>query len=150
MVISATAADMTIGLLLNRDRANRLVLQKATDSGNLGLTDVLDNIFEVVFAKNEIDNFEQEVRRSTQYVTLQHCLGLLADDKSLAQVRALVNNGLEEALRSLEVSDPFNRELLRIYKRFQLEPEKFKKYAPPKIPDGSPIGTSCQSYLSGQ
>lgn len=150
LAASATAADMSLGLLLNRDRANRLVLQKAMDSENLGLTEVLENIFQVVFSNDKIDGFKQEVRHSVQYITLQHCLGLLADEKSLAQVRAIVNAKLEAVLGSLDGKDTFNRELLRTYKRFQMEPEKFKMYTPPKIPDGSPIGTSCQTYFNGQ
>ena len=48
----STASDLTLGLLLNAERANRLISQHSLDSKNLGLEDVLSKLVEQTFKKS--------------------------------------------------------------------------------------------------
>jgi len=139
---AATASEITLKLLLNPERANRLIQQKAMDKKNMGLETVLAELIdETFFVKNNSD-YKKEVQQTIQYVTFQYLLNLAVNNKSIPQVKAITNESLETLFKELATDkNSFNKQLFREYKAFLKSPEKFKQFKAPKIPDGSPIGS---------
>jgi hypothetical protein len=139
---AATASDITLGLLLNPERANRLVQQKALDSKNLGLDDLLQQLIETTYMEQRGSDYETEVRRTVQYETLQYLMNLAVSTKTIVQTKGIVNETIDALAVSLAKNpDAFSKQLVREIKRFREDPDEFKVIAPPSIPDGSPIGS---------
>ena len=139
---AATASDMTLGLLLHPERANRLVQQKALDSRNIGLDEVLSELIKTTFESRVKAGYEEEVYRTVQYTTLQHLMRLGVHGNSLPQTKGIINGKIDELQRALAGnSDSFSKELGREIANYKKQPEKFKAKPTPKIPDGSPIGS---------
>jgi hypothetical protein len=138
----ATASDMTLRLLLNSERANRLVEQHAISEKNLGLDGVLNPLIDHCFKIKMNTSYEEEVSNTIQYRLLQNLFNLISSTKSIAQVKAIANKNLDD-LTSLLNDDNgiFNMQLLREINEYRKYPEKFKTFKTPKIPDGSPIGS---------
>jgi len=144
-----TASDMTLKLLLNPDRANRLIQQKAMDSKNLGLDEVLSQLVNTTFKTTKGDAYEQELQRTIQYVTLQHMINLVASERTIPQVRAIAGAQLQDISTKLSGrTTHFEVFLLKELNDFGKNPEKFKVHPVQKIPDGSPIGSGPCSVFN--
>lgn len=139
---AATASDMTLGLLLNPDRANRLIQQKAIDDKNLGLQDVLDELLDKRFDLTRNKSYLEEVQNTVNYNIVMHIMNLSASKASTPQTKAVANSTLEGLKSKLSSSPDVNHmELVRRINKYQEKPEDFKVMPSPKIPDGSPIGS---------
>ena len=140
-----TAADMTLGFLLHPERASRLIQQKALESNNLGLSEVLDRIMELTILKKEKDSYLNEVQTNINFRVLFHLMNLAADQKVHPQVTAIAYQKLRNLKSSLLAGgkSATSAEMVRRINRFMEEPEDFKVIPTPKIPDGSPIGMDC-------
>lgn len=137
-----TASNMTLMLLLNPERANRLIQQRAVSKNNMELDFVLKNLISQVFYSDAYSDYDKEVQKSIQNITLQHLFNLIMSPNSYLQVKAIVNSNMDDMIKDFEKSkDIFTKQLLREIKEFRKNPEKFKIYITPKIPDGSPIGS---------
>lgn len=84
---AVTAADMTVSLLLNPQRAARLVEQNALDRSLPGLEWTLDRLRERTFAARPADAYQAEIGRGVEYVVVRRLMGLAADAE-MPQVRA--------------------------------------------------------------
>ncbi len=138
---AATASDMTLELLLNPERANRLVQQKALNSEGLGLNEVLQGATESIFSSSENDAYRKEVQQTIQFVYLQRLMNLALQSQSIPQTKAVANKAIEDIAAILVTSDTFDKQMLREIKQFLTKPENFKQFPTPAIPDGSPIGS---------
>lgn len=141
----ATAAEMTLSLLLHPERAARLVQQKAIDPNQLGLEEVLEELIDSSIKSNHKDSYLREVGNVVKYETLQQLLKLAADKDATSQVRAVAHFQIEELQAWLQKNQKgnsvTNKELLRQIERFWEHPMEFEEEKrAPKIPDGSPIG----------
>lgn len=138
---AATAADMSLGLLLHPERANRLVQQKSLDSKNLGIDDVMEQLYDQIY-DTKGNSYEQEISRTLQYRTTLHLMKLAANPRALPQVKGMVHDRLDQILSGYnQQGDPFAKEMIRQISAFKKAPDKLKITPAPKIPDGSPIGT---------
>ncbi|MCW9037988.1 zinc-dependent metalloprotease [Altibacter sp.] len=139
---AATSSNMTLGLLLHYERANRLVQQYALDPNNLGLEDVLNQLVKAVFSPSENTAYRKEVQHTIQYTTLQALMQLSLHNGAIAQTKGLVNETIDQLAKELsKKEDAFSKQLNREIATFRVKPENFKVVAPPDIPDGSPIGS---------
>ncbi|HEX6694915.1 MAG TPA: zinc-dependent metalloprotease [Longimicrobiales bacterium] len=103
---AAAAADMTLSLLLNGERAARLVEQNAIDPSLPGLGDVLTRIHAAAFAATS-NSYEAEIARTVQRVYVENLMEL-AGRASLPQARAIATlalNRLSAELRNTAGSD---------------------------------------------
>ncbi len=138
------AADLTVQLLLNGQRAARLVEQHAIDAGQPGLDLVIDRLVTASFDARVANGYEALVARAVQRVVVDRLIGLAAA-AALPQVRAIANQKLanlaarpatgsfdDRAARSLVAAD-IRRFLQRPY-------DPAKVVAQPVAPPGSPIG----------
>jgi hypothetical protein len=139
-----TAADMTLALLLHPHRANRLVHQKAIDSKSLGLDAMLSELFDAHFLSAKGRNsYEEEIQHVVQYRILQHLFNLATHGQSIPQTKAMAYKTINDVYEHT----PFKKDANAMYMKqqidaFKAKPELFKVMASPKIPDGSPIGTT--------
>ena len=139
---ATTASEMTLSLLLNAQRANRLVQQKAMDKNALSLEDVMEQIMDVSFKNLKGSSYEKEILNSVQFLYVEHLMQLAVSDQSIPQVKAIALEGIRKVSKKInDKSTPFEMFLLSEISKFNRAPEKFKKLTTPKIPDGSPIGS---------
>ncbi len=144
----ATASKMTLQLLLHPERANRLVQQKALEAKNLGLEEVLNELTDLVYGSAKGSDYEKEVHRTIQFVTLQQLMNLIATSKAIPQTKAIAKQSLQNISAQLSKGSrsTFEQFLLDEINKFNRAPEKFKVMRTPKIPDGSPIGSDDCSF----
>ena len=139
----ATASDLTLKLLLNPERANRLIEQHAISNANLSLNEVLTKLIRHSFDLKVKISYEKEIAHTLQYITLQNLMNLIAADQASPQVKSVVNEALDDLFTSLKSDkSTFNNQLIRELISFRKYPEKFDVYKVSKIPDGSPIGSA--------
>ena len=152
---AASAASMSLSLLLDPQRAARLVQQKALDSSLPGLEDVLETTTRAVMQPRTSDAYEQEIARAVQRVYVDRLMSLAAN-APMAQVRALANY---ELMRLVETGLPgggaapqaahrmaIAAEIGRFMER-PLEPIR-PPAAAPGVPPGQPIGMPDMSWTS--
>ena len=139
----ATASDLTLKLLLNPERANRLIEQHAISNANLSLNEVLTKLISHSFDLKVKTSYEKEIAHTLQYITLQNLMNLIATDQASPQVKSVANEALDDLFTSLKSDkSTFNNQLIRELISFRKDPEKFDVYKVSKIPDGSPIGSA--------
>ena len=133
---------MTLKLLLNPKRANRLVQQKVINESGFGLDKVLEELNTTVFNAKKGSSYETEIIKSIQSVTLTRLMNLAASTAATAEVKSQVNAMLEKlASNFAKNGDDFSKQLGREIAAFREHPENFKVIESAKIPDGSPIGS---------
>ena len=85
---AVSAADLTVGLILNPERAARLVEQNAMDRSLPGLQWTLDRLMSATFGRDQGDPYLAEIDRGIEYVVVRRLMALAAD-APMPQVRAL-------------------------------------------------------------
>ena len=139
---AATASKMTLGLLFNPERANRLVQQNVLDKDALSLKEVIKQLTENSFIKMKGSSYEQEVLKSIQFLYIEQLMQLAVSNSSIPQTKALALEGISDISSKIGKGDSaFCAFLLSEIKRFHSDPDKFKQLSVPSIPDGSPIGS---------
>jgi hypothetical protein len=91
---AAIAADVTIGFILQPDRAARMVAQNAVDQSLPGLGEVIDRLIRATFDQPTSGGYEQEVRRAEERVLVDRVMWL-AQGSPNAQVRAIASLKLD-------------------------------------------------------
>jgi hypothetical protein len=139
---AATASDMTLGILLNPQRANRMVQQAALDKTQMGLDGMLATLVaETLFSKVN-DPYKASVQESINYNVLKHLMNLSVHPKAIPQTKAFAKAQLKKIRTqlALDAMGANSAYMVDEINNFLKSPEKFKVIASPKIPDGSPIG----------
>lgn len=146
-----TAASMTAGLLLNRNRAARLVEAKARNEENLGLGNLIEEIIVNTWKGTVSEGYESAIQNTVNHVILFHMMNLAADEEASPQVRAITNLKLESLrewmkIEAEERADTEQRvaSLLfgyRTLQQFKDKGEMFMPTEPLSPPPGSPIGS---------
>lgn len=145
-----SAASLTVGLILNPQRAARLVQYHAEDPASPGLGEVIDRLIAVTLRARLGDGPAGEVQRATSAVVLYDLMMLAANENTPAEVRAIAMSKLT-ALSEWAVIDLNDGVSARAFiswaaaqvKRFELNPKDIGIPKPPEAPPGQPIG--CES-----
>ncbi len=146
---ASTASDMTLGLLLHPQRANRLIQQRSLDSDQVGFEDVLNQLIKNSFHKNHESAYLNEVQQMVNVNVLKHIMNLAVSDKAFLQVNALAYDTLDkvsELVNKRRTNILYASQYARMIIEFKDHPEKFKLEDSPKIPDGSPIGSDACGF----
>jgi hypothetical protein len=101
---AAAAADMVAQLVLNPERAARLVQQHALDPGQPGLAEVIDSVLEGSKTA-PVDSYQAEIGRAVQRVVVDRMMWLAQTARS-PEVRAIATMKLRAFLAGLPASDP--------------------------------------------
>ncbi len=144
---ATVAADVTIGFLLQFDRAARLVAQHALDPSLPGLQEVIDRLTKAVFDAPAATPYEAEIRRAEEGVLVDRLMRL-ATAAPNGQVRAIASFKLGKLAARLRVepgpseAEQAQRALLASdIKRFLERPAETMRPIPaPDSPPGAPIG----------
>ena len=138
---SATASDMTLGLLLHPERANRLVQQKSLDTKQLGLQDMLETLVRETVLVSEKNVYANEVQTTINYNVIKHLLNLYVHPNAIPQTKATVKFVLQTVVMpSLNQGNLNHMNMKDQIEKTFAKPETFKVIPSPTIPDGSPIG----------
>ncbi len=92
---ATVAADNTVAMILQPQRAARLVQQEARDHNLPGLGDVIRELVEATFEADVDNGYEAEVSRAVQRVVVDRLMGLAAR-APMPQVRAVASLALDE------------------------------------------------------
>ncbi len=149
---AATASDMTLGLLLHPQRANRMIQQKSLDKDQLGLEAMIQDILKNSFGKEHKDDYHLEIQQLINERIMMHLMNLAVNDQSFIQVKAIaqksINSIFNDYLYGKKISSPYAIQYRIMAQQFNDHPEKFKMERAPKIPDGSPIGSDFCNYTA--
>jgi hypothetical protein len=152
---ATTAADLTIGFILEAPRAARLVEQNAIDPAIPGLDTVVTRIFDATFGTATATPYEAEIARAIQRVAVEHVM-TLASSASMPQVRAIASHALERQRRRLAatpatagVAQAAHASLLAAdIRRFLDRPAPpAQPMTTPNAPPGAPIGEPAMDWL---
>jgi hypothetical protein len=162
---ASIAADVTIGFILQPDRAARMVTQHAVDQSLPGLGEVIDRLVRATFDQPTSGSYEAEVRRAEERVLVDR-LHWLAGSAPNAQVRAIASLKLERlaararagnagpaAAGSQAESERAHRALLaadikRFLERPMVDAAGGRIMPPSPAPPGAPIGDYPQHWLA--
>jgi hypothetical protein len=159
---AAIAADVTIGFVLQPDRAARMVAQSAVDQSLPGLGEVIDRLVRATFDQPTTGSYEAEVKRAEERVMIDRLMWLAAVSPN-AQVRAITTLKLKRlqarvgaataGTGSQAEAERAHRELMAAdIKRFVERPVNdalSARFMPPSpAPPGAPIGDSGMDFLS--
>jgi hypothetical protein len=142
-----SAADMTLELLFNPERANRLVQYHAQQPAEPSLQDVIEATLTSTKVPTGAPGLELEVKRAVDNQIVEALLGLAADKGDSAETKAIARYELKQLRAKLtqdagtDVEDRALRamEVARIDAFFR-DPAKFVPAKPVAVPPGMPIG----------
>jgi hypothetical protein len=150
------ASDVTIGFVLQPERAARMVSQHALDPSLPGLGDVIDRLIEATVGAAAANGYEEEIRRAEVRVLADRLMWIAGAAPS-NQVRAIASaslnklagarstNGSSAAVRD---DDAFQTLLAADIKRFLERPaEPVTAIHTPNAPPGAPIGDVGMEWL---
>jgi hypothetical protein len=147
-------SGLTVSLLLQPERAARLVEQHALDPGQLGLGQVIDQLERAVFDARTGDGYQAAVNRASQRVVVDELMRL-AYGAPMPEVRAVASMKLEELRRRLarprgdDVQRAHEAALAADIRRFLERPyEPARPSTPLDLPPGAPIGEAEPDWLN--
>jgi hypothetical protein len=154
---AAIAAEVTIGFVLQPDRAARMVVQHSLDPTLPGLDDVIKALRAATFTAPAATPYEQEIRRATSRVLAEQLMALAAS-ASMPQVRAIASSALASIQENpgtvfgMTPSSPDRMAaglMSRDIKRFLERPmAPVTTPAMPDAPPGAPIGDPGMNWLA--
>lgn len=164
---ASTSSDMTLGLLLHPERANRMIQQYSLDNNQLSLEEVLRLVFDNTIKKQHDDSYISEIQHMINVNFLKHLMNLAVNDKAIFQVNAIANQCIEQfksysnkaiqlnmnnlpcrssGISKINRTSDYRNQYVKLIDEFEKDPNKFKLKNSPKIPDGSPIGSDFCNY----
>ena len=146
MAAAESAADLTLALLFNPQRANRLVEYHARDAANPGLDEVLSSVLKATWQAPRATGLAAETQSAVESATLESLLGLAASNKTSDEARAIARMQVTALKAQLTANFALPREaqahraaaLARIAE-FERDPAKFVPAPPVEAPPGMPI-----------
>lgn len=152
-----TAASMPAKMLLNANRAARLVQRETQDSKNLGFSDMLQKLIKKTWKQPGSKGYTGAVQNTINHVVLVKMMHLAANKEASSQVRAIANFELEKlrawmkkTAENEKSSEARKASLLYGYRMLNQFKKNDKMFAPSHIlpaPPGSPIGSNKNMYL---
>lgn len=150
-----SAANLTVGLILNPERDTRLVEYHSEDKYLPGLNEVIDDLIGSTWKASEGSGYLAEIQRSVDNVVLNNLMTLATNNEASEQVRAIAYLKIDELKnwinsKTKSVKDESEKAhyiyALSQIKQFEENPVKFKIPAPVAPPPGDPIGEMLGEY----
>jgi len=144
------AAEIVSSLLLQADRAQRMIEYHALDTHNPDFSELVDAILASTWKAEPSPGYEGAIQRSVNSVVLDHLIMLAIDEHASAAVRALASLKLDELRKWIAAQSPAQKdESVRAQfffaaneiEHFQKAPAEIHLNAPATPPDGDPIGS---------
>jgi hypothetical protein len=152
--VAESAADMTLNLIFNSERAARLVQYHAEDPSLPGLDEVIDKVVGATWKAPAASGLAGEVQHAIDAVVLYRLMALSANEAAPAQVRATALaklTGLREWMAATPAANPQIKALRQFavaqIKRFETNPREIGVPRPPAPPPGMPIGDGEPDFV---
>ena len=142
-----SAANLTLKLLFDPERASRLVEYSARDASNLSLNDLINAVVRNIWQTPRATGLQAATQSAVETAALENLLNLAAD-KSTSSEAAAIARAQVFSLRSWLSSNPGETEeemavrsaaVARV-DAFEKDPDKFSPAPRPQAPPGQPIG----------
>jgi len=130
------AINLTIGLILNSERASRLVQNTARDAKNPSLEEVINTLERAAFQGATLTGMEGQIQNLLRVSFAYHLMALAADQRAAPAARSAAFNKLA-SLSSMAAVDPWLRNQI---KKFEDDPKTIPLPRPIEAPPGMPIG----------
>ncbi|MGI8889304.1 MAG: zinc-dependent metalloprotease [Chthoniobacterales bacterium] len=137
-----------LDLLLNPERLARVVSQNAKAGQALSVNEVFDTILQTAERTASQSGAQKEIARALEKNFLTHLLQLALNRETEPQVTAYAQqriSDLDSKWKARASNDPAekaqNAWLLSQIERFRRDPKALELTKPPRLPDGSPIGS---------
>lgn len=141
------AAEITVGLLFNPQRASRLVEYHARDAQNPSLQEVIEATLSATWKAPHLTGMQAETQAITETTVSERLLALAAGSEASEEARAIARSeivSLRGWIASNTGATPEEKALrdatLARIDLFLKDPEKFKPAPAPPVPPGQPIG----------
>lgn len=145
-----TLSDVVIGMILHPQRASRLFQQRVYDPQQLGLSTTIQALIKSAFQTPTKHAEAEALQNIVRGNILQHLMRLGSNPNVSTSIHAIVYKELNDLKTYLSKSKSAVTNLFYINQiaRYFSDPDEIKPLSIPKIPDGSPIGTTPNcSYL---
>jgi hypothetical protein len=136
------ASNLTVGLMLNPQRAARLVEYHARQSDNPGFEEVVDTLLAATWQKPVPPGLDGQVARRVNSVVLIHLIGLALDGSAPPAVRSVALSAIGKIKGS---ADPYSLDLIET---FEKTPDQLELPKPLEPPPGQPIGEDGPSFIN--
>jgi hypothetical protein len=145
MSAAASAADLSLQLLLNPQRMARLVEFHSRNAEYPGLEEVIERLLESTWKRAAPENkYLAEIQKTVQRVVLDHAIVQAGSGNNIPQVRAILAErlyALAEWLESLSTPNAHQKLAAEDIRRWQNRPEGVTKPSQTlEAPPGMPIG----------
>ncbi len=150
-----TAAEATLTILLDPERAARLLQAPAGDPHQLGLSETLDQLWTMTWKSQPGNANSAAIQRAVDDVALTDVMELASNPSASPEVRAMALAKLEElrawaASPAAQVQGEEAKAHLQFavaqIRKFETDPAQVLKPGEPlKVPPGSPIGSATGS-----
>lgn len=154
MAAAETAADFTLGFLLNPERLTRMVDYHARYDQAPGFLELVDQLTKATWQADRRSGYEGELQRSVQRLILNHFVQLAANEAASGPVRAMATSALIELKEQLSngsgLNDPWKAHYqfaLAQIRRFEDHPAEIEAVSPLPTPDDSPIGQDEMMFV---
>lgn len=141
------AAEITMSLLFDPQRASRLVEYQARDPQNPNLQDVIEATVNATWKAPRASGLQAATQAVTETAVSEHLLALAANSAASSEARAVARAEvvtLRAWIAGATAATPEEKALhaatLARIDLFLKEPDKFVPAAPPPVPPGQPIG----------
>lgn len=138
------AADLTLHLLLQPERAARLIEYHARDPKNPSLDELLDDTLRATWLARPETGLALQVQQAVEGRTLEAMLSLASDNKASATARAVVAARLHKLKSQLTGGGPVAAAAVARIDQFERDPAKFQPAQPIEAPPGMPIGDDAE------
>ncbi|MEQ9439783.1 MAG: zinc-dependent metalloprotease [Cyclobacteriaceae bacterium] len=150
-----SAADFTLGLMLNHERATRMIDYAARENGIPGFTDLTRELIDKTFQAPRSQGYEGELQRLVERLVLNHLIKLASNENASGQARAIATLRIADIKLLMSGRADMRDEnqqahiafLSRQITQFENNPEEMALPDPLSPPDGSPIGQGGPDYL---
>tara|TARA_R110000868_G_scaffold408293_7_gene691061 strand:- start:8878 stop:11289 length:2412 start_codon:yes stop_codon:yes gene_type:complete len=144
--IAETAANVPISLILNPQRANRLVEYGARDN-NLTLTETIDALINNSWRKRSGNDYLGSIQKVVNHLVIVNLIELHASSQANPLTKAIVLGKLIEIQEMLtERDDAIAIQTVIMIESYIDDPSEFSVPSSLSTPPGSPIGSSPMMY----
>lgn len=144
--IAQTAANVPLSLILNPQRANRLVEYGARDN-NLNLSETIDAIVDASWKKNARDDYHGSIQNVVNHLVMINLIQLHASRQANPLTKAIVFGKLVELQEMLKEKDgAVAMQAALMIDSYLEDPAEFELPRSLNPPPGSPIGSGPMFY----
>ncbi|MCF8413510.1 MAG: zinc-dependent metalloprotease [Melioribacteraceae bacterium] len=153
---AVSVSDFVFPLILNPERASRLVVQNALDNSNPSLESVIESVFASSIKSKGKEGLARQIQSGIDESVINSLMLLANDNKTLASVREIsfgklneIKNWMENELKTLKVYEQKNHfsYLINRIESYLDDPGEYQIQLESELPPGSPIGSEQKCYF---